>query len=51
LRGTLIIGRAHGDFLAVRTATTKYVRYGGGFEELYDLSTDPYELDNKAGSP
>jgi arylsulfatase A-like enzyme len=34
-------------YAAVRTATRKYVRYGDGFEELYDLSSDPYELDNK----
>jgi N-acetylglucosamine-6-sulfatase len=24
----------------------KYVEYSGGFRELYDLETDPYELDN-----
>ncbi len=24
----------------------KYVEYSGGFRELYDLKTDPYELDN-----
>jgi N-acetylglucosamine-6-sulfatase len=35
-------------FAAVRTASRKYVKYDDGFEELYDLSTDPNELDNKA---
>jgi hypothetical protein len=35
----------------VRTATRKYVRYGDGSEELYDLVADPYELDNKAKDP
>jgi hypothetical protein len=35
-------------YAAVRTATRKYVRYQDGFEELYDLVADPYELDNKA---
>jgi N-acetylglucosamine-6-sulfatase len=35
-------GRTYG----VRTAQKKYVEYGGGFRELYDLTTDPYELNN-----
>ena len=35
-------------FGAVRTATRKYVKYDGGFEELYDLTADPYELRNEA---
>jgi len=35
-------------FAAVRTATRKYVKYDDGFEELYDLTADPYELENKA---
>jgi arylsulfatase A-like enzyme len=38
-------------YAAVRTATRKYVRYGDGFEELYDLVADPYELDNKVKDP
>jgi len=25
------------------------VKYDDGFEELYDLAADPYELENKAG--
>jgi arylsulfatase A-like enzyme len=33
-------------YAAVRTATQKYVRYDGGFEELFDLAADPYELKN-----
>jgi arylsulfatase A-like enzyme len=36
-------------FVAVRTADRKYVRYDDGFEELYDLAADPFELENKAG--
>jgi hypothetical protein len=28
-----------------------YIKYGTGEEELYDLQTDPYELDNRAGDP
>ena len=33
---------------AVRAAGWKYVLYDDGFEELYDLVADPYELDNLA---
>lgn len=38
-------------FTGVRTATLKYVRYDSGFEQLFDLKTDPYELKNEAGAP
>ena len=34
-----------------RTATKKYVRYEGGFEELFDLASDPYELENSVRDP
>jgi N-acetylglucosamine-6-sulfatase len=37
------------EFSAVRTSTRKYAESGDGFEELYDLTTDPYELQNKSG--
>jgi len=30
------------------TATRKYVKHDGGFEELFDLSADPHELNNEA---
>jgi N-acetylglucosamine-6-sulfatase len=33
-------------FRAVRTETHKYVEYENGERELYDLTTDPYELEN-----
>jgi arylsulfatase A-like enzyme len=36
-------------YAGVRTATKKYVRYEGGFEELFDLASDPDELENRAG--
>jgi N-acetylglucosamine-6-sulfatase len=38
-------------YAAVRTATRKYVQHEDGFEELYDLLVDPYELENKAHDP
>jgi N-acetylglucosamine-6-sulfatase len=38
-------------YAGVRTATKKYVRYEGGFEELFDLAADPYELKNMVGDP
>jgi N-acetylglucosamine-6-sulfatase len=36
-------------FTGVRTSTLKYVRYDSGFEQLFDLKADPYELRNEAG--
>jgi N-acetylglucosamine-6-sulfatase len=41
----------HNRFAAVRTATRKYVKYDSGFEELFDLVADPYELSNEAANP
>jgi N-acetylglucosamine-6-sulfatase len=34
------------DFQAVRTETHKYVEYDNGDVELYDLESDPYELES-----
>jgi arylsulfatase A-like enzyme len=39
------------DSVGVVTPDYKYVEYGTGEEELYDLSADPYELFNHAGDP
>lgn len=36
---------------AVRTATTSYLRYRDGGQELYDLVTDPFEHTNLAAAP
>jgi len=38
---------------AVRTERYKYIRYTElpGMDELYDLDTDPFEMDNLRGSP
>jgi arylsulfatase A-like enzyme len=33
-------------FYGIRTSDRKYVEYQGGFRELYNLTTDPYELNN-----
>ncbi|HEX9236495.1 MAG TPA: sulfatase, partial [Actinomycetota bacterium] len=38
-------------FVAVRTVRYLYVVYQPGWEELYDLSTDPYEVHNLVGQP
>jgi N-acetylglucosamine-6-sulfatase len=40
------------NYNAIRTSTSKYIEYEGGFRELYDLSpvADPYELTNTYSS-
>jgi arylsulfatase A-like enzyme len=38
-------------YCAVRNAHEIYVKYGDGFEELYDLRSDPNELTNVANDP
>jgi arylsulfatase A-like enzyme len=43
--------KAANRYAGVRTATRKYVKYDGGFEELFDLAADPHELKNKAQDP
>ena len=48
-RGALLIDG--GTFEAVRTDSKAYIRSANGFEELYDLYADPYELENKARDP
>jgi len=37
-------------YAAVRTGTYKYVEYDNGERELYDLSSDPYELESQHDS-
>ena len=36
---------------AVSNARYRYIRYGNGFEELYDLEKDPHEFTNRAADP
>jgi arylsulfatase A-like enzyme len=38
-------------YCGVRTSRFTYARYAGGFEELYDLQADPYQLTNVVRSP
>src|SRR5215204_311897 len=40
------VGKGDRVYGAVRTKTHKYVEYGNGEEELYDLQNDPYELES-----
>ena len=37
-------------FRALRTNAKIYVEYGSGFQEFYDLSVDPYQLENSYSS-
>jgi N-acetylglucosamine-6-sulfatase len=38
-------------YCALRRPTAVYVQYGTGEEELYDLTQDPYQLENRARRP
>jgi N-acetylglucosamine-6-sulfatase len=38
-------------YCGVRTTRFAYVRYSDGFEELYNLNSDPFELQNVASDP
>jgi arylsulfatase A-like enzyme len=40
------VGKGDRVYSAVRTGTHKYVEYGNGEKELYDLANDPHELEN-----
>jgi len=39
------------EYTGLRTPRFMFAVYGNGEQELYDLRADPYELDNRAGSP
>jgi N-acetylglucosamine-6-sulfatase len=39
------------EYAAIRTPTYAYTRYADGERELYNLRSDPAELDNVAGDP
>jgi arylsulfatase A-like enzyme len=45
------LGTSEFSYAAIRSPSRLYVQYGGGQSELYNLDTDPFELDNLAGSP
>jgi N-acetylglucosamine-6-sulfatase len=39
------------EYTGLRTPRYMFSVYGNGEQELYDLKADPYQLDNRAGSP
>jgi N-acetylglucosamine-6-sulfatase len=39
------------DFCGIRSTDFMYARYTGGFDELYNVKTDPFELRNLAAEP
>lgn len=39
------------DYVGIRVPGWKYIEYRKGFRELYDLTLDPYEMENVAGRP
>ncbi len=44
-------GPAAPAYQGLRTSRYVFVRYRDGFRELYDLASDPYELENVAADP
>jgi N-acetylglucosamine-6-sulfatase len=38
-------------YCGIRSSTWKYIFYGTGEDELYDLTADPYELKSRAADP
>ncbi len=52
--GNEILGEGsfpHPPFTAVRTPQFTYVEYNNGEQELYDMTKDPYQLENQQGNP
>jgi arylsulfatase A-like enzyme len=43
--------RRANSWQAVKSHQAKYIVYAQGFKEYYDLTTDPYELTNRANDP
>ncbi len=43
--------RRANSWQAVKSRDSKYIVYARGFKEFYDLTTDPYELTNRASDP
>ena len=38
-------------YVGIRVPGWKYLEYRSGFREMYDLTADPYEMENIAGRP
>jgi arylsulfatase A-like enzyme len=43
-------GKTRPIFVGLRTSRYKYIEYWTGVREIYDLASDPYELENFAGT-
>ncbi len=46
-----IFGRKDGDVFGIRTGNYVYAEHADGFVELYNLATDPLQLENAAKDP
>jgi hypothetical protein len=46
----LLVGVAGGAFRGIRGENFVYVEYANGEFEFYDLTNDPYQLENLAGT-
>jgi N-acetylglucosamine-6-sulfatase len=50
--GTVSGGKANGlTYCGYRSQNYMYAQYWNGFEELYDINRDPYEMSNVASAP
>lgn len=51
-RNSVLLERHINDrYVGIRVPGWKYIEYRSGFRELYNLTTDPYEMQNVAGRP
>ena len=49
-KDNLLVGVAGGAFRGIRGENYVYVEYANGELEFYDLTNDPYQLENLAGT-
>lgn len=51
-RNSVLLERhVNDDYYGIRVPGWKYIEYHTGFRELYDLTNDPYEMQNVANQP